>query len=113
MLIDIEKNDTFVATVAVKLFALMRQSGIKCIFHKESGALFSYVFEIKDLTEDGTPFGLAFKIDQSIISEVENTPESIERFCFNMALNMGTRMLQEKISRLLQHAEKSTIVLPG
>jgi hypothetical protein len=113
MLINPKQNGTFIEDVVIKLFAFMRQGGIKCVFQKDEGTLFAYTFEVRDMTEDGTPIGMAFKIDSTTIADVENTPESIENFCLGTAMKVGHMMLQEKLSKLLVHVEKSKLYVPG
>jgi hypothetical protein len=112
MLINPQKNGTFIEELVV-LFSFLRQGGIKCVFGKDEGELFSYTFEVRDMTEDGQPLGMAFKINQTAIADVENTPESIEAFCLATSLKVGTLMLEEKFTRLLTHVEKSKLYVPG
>jgi hypothetical protein len=107
-----EKTQASASDVAVKLFAFMRQSDIKCIFARDDNELFNFTFDVRDMTTDGTPFGLAFKLNPSIIEGVEDTPEAIEQFCYNMALKVGVTMLEDKLTRNLQCVTKSKIIVP-
>jgi len=113
MLINPQHNGTFIEDVVIKLFAFMRQGGIKCVMAKDESELFSYTFTVGDMTEDGIPVGIAFKVNLAAVESVENTPESIEAFCLGMALKVNQMIAEEKFSKLLMHVEKSKIYVPG
>ena len=104
---------TFTEKLAVSLFSFMRMSGMRCSFQKDPDKLFNYIFQVNDMTEDGNPFGLGFVVDVSLSEAVEDTPEAIEKFCYAMALKTQVMMVEDKMSRLLQHVEKSKIYLPS
>jgi len=107
---------TKVGKVAFNLFAFMQRSRLNCNFTPHPNKILTYQFVVNDMTDGGTPFGLSFEISPTELSEVQDTPESIEEFCFGLTVKMGTALFTEKVTRLLQYAEepqKSRIILPG
>jgi len=109
MVTNPEKEGTLSERLAIALFAFMRQGGIKCTISKDPNEPFTYHFEVRDMTDDGIPFGMAFKVDSALSTGVEDTAEGIEKFCYAMALKTQTVMTEDKLGRLLQHVDKSKI----
>jgi hypothetical protein len=105
-------NGTFLQKVALQLFAFMKMAGLKCNFGETPNELLSYSFSVTDLHEDGTPLGLDVKINTNAISEVEDNPASIEKFCSNITRNVGMQIFNLKVDALLQHQTKSSIITP-
>lgn len=114
MLIDpTNSQGTFIEKVAISLFSFMRRAGLKCTFDKNKDDILSYIFEVRDMTDDGEPFGMAFNVDSKLTAELKDeTPETIEQFCHAMTIKAGTVMLEDRCGRLLEHVEKSKLYVP-
>lgn len=100
--------------IALNLWAFMKQVGMKVNFGRTEG--FGYGFEILDITEDGQVLAAKYELNLQTLSkyEIEDTPQSIEKFCYAMTLDLGNQILKTKAQRLLQHDEKqSGLIVPG
>ena len=102
--------------IALKLFAFLQRCRIAVSVEAGKSSLFSWDFNCTDITDSGQPYGLAFTIGLNDVEKVENTEISIEKFCYSYVINVGTALLTEKATRLLEFnvpdSAKSRIILP-
>jgi len=100
--------------VAIALFALMQQTGIKVSIQTNDKEGLSYIFAANDMTSTGEAFGISFIITSDDIVGLDDEA-SIEKFCFGRTLEIGLQLLTEKATRLLQYSsdlQKSRIIVP-
>lgn len=104
-------NDIFIERVAIALFAFMRQAGLNVSFGKQDAL--SFVYQIADITTDAQAIAVNFVLDLSFLSKnnVEDTLAGIEKFSYDVTTQLGNQLFNAKCNSLLQHQEKSKILL--
>lgn len=109
------ESSSLLEKIALNLYAFMRQVGIKANFGRTEG--FGYLYEIIDLTEDGQVLAAKYELNLATLAkyDIEDTPQSIENFCYAITLDLGLQILKAKAQRLLQYDEKqnSGLIVPG
>lgn len=109
------ESNSLLEKIALNLYAFMRQVGIKAQFGRTQGL--GYGYEIVDLTEDGQVLAAKYELNLQTLAkyEIEDTPQSIEKFCYAITLDLGLQLLKAKAQRLLQYDEKqnSGLIVPG
>lgn len=106
-----ESNSIPIEKLAVKLYAFLKQSGLKVGFTQRDAL--SYTYQLADLTEDAEGIAISFILDLPFLANfsLDDTDESIEKFCYGVTLNLGNQLFKLKCDNLLQFDNKSKIIL--
>jgi hypothetical protein len=109
-----QNTSSLLEKLAVNLFSFMRQAGLKVNFGKTDGLTYGY--ELCDLTEDAQILAAKYELNLGTLSkyDIQDNPESVEKFCYAVTLDLGCQIMKAKCSRLLQHDSKtSSLIIPG
>ncbi len=104
-----------VGRIALKLFAFLQRCRINVKAEPTPAGILSFDFTVADMTDEGVPFGLAFKLTARDVEDVPDDDTAIEAYCFNYVINIGQSLLMERVTRLLEYNKpeaKSRIILP-
>lgn len=110
----VPSSDSFLEKIALALFEFMQKAQLRVRFERDKKDMFSYVFQITDVTYLGVPFIIVFNLRMVDLKPevVSDTPESIETFCFETTLKLAYTMLQERCTRQLEHVEINRLIVP-